>query len=61
MTPLPPLLQAFFTERLARQRDASPHTSPAYRDCFRLLLVFLHDQTRHSTVEARSSRISTRR
>ena len=45
MTPLPPLLQGFFTERLARQRDASPHTVAAYRDCFRLLLVFLHDQT----------------
>ena len=45
MTPLPPLLQAFFTERLARQRDASPHTIAAYRDSFRLLLAFLHQQT----------------
>jgi integrase/recombinase XerD len=45
MTPLPPLLQGFFTERLARQRDASPHTVAAYRDCFRLLLAFLHEQT----------------
>ena len=45
MTPLPPLLQAFFTERLARQRDASPHTIAAYRDSFRLLLAFLHEQT----------------
>lgn len=46
MTPLPPLLQGFFTERLARQRDASPHTIAAYRDSFRLLLAFLHEQTR---------------
>ena len=45
MTPLPPLLQQFFTERLARQRNASPHTVAAYRDSFRLLLVFAHSQT----------------
>jgi site-specific recombinase XerD len=45
MTPLPPLLQGFFTERLARQRDASPHTIAAYRDSFRVLLAFLHEQT----------------
>ena len=38
MTLLAPLLQAFFAERLARQRDASPHTIAAYRDSFRLLL-----------------------
>ena len=45
MTALAPLLQAFFTDRLARQRDASPHTIAAYRDSFRLLLTFLHEQT----------------
>jgi integrase/recombinase XerD len=45
MTALPPLLQAFFTERLARQRDASPHTIASYRDSFRLLLTFLNGQT----------------
>jgi integrase/recombinase XerD len=42
---LAPLLQAFFTERLARQRDASPHTIASYRDSFRLLLEFLNQQT----------------
>ena len=42
---LAPLLQAFFTERLARQRDASPHTIASYRDSFRLLLTFLNEQT----------------
>jgi integrase/recombinase XerD len=40
MTPLPPTLQAFFTERLIGQRHASPNTIASYRDTFRLLLTF---------------------
>jgi len=40
MTSLAPLLQAFFTERLQRQKAASPNTIAAYRDAFRLLLDF---------------------
>jgi integrase/recombinase XerD len=40
MTALTTTLQAFFTERLLRQRQASPHTLAAYRDTLRLLLVF---------------------
>jgi integrase/recombinase XerD len=40
MTTLAPTLQAFFTDRLARQRNASPHTIAAYRDTWRLLLTF---------------------
>jgi len=40
MTALAPTLQAFFTERLIRQRQASPHTLAAYRDTMRLLLIF---------------------
>ena len=40
MTALAPTLQAFFTERLIGQRQASPHTIAAYRDTFRLLLGF---------------------
>jgi integrase/recombinase XerD len=36
----PSLLQSFFTDRLLRQRQASPHTVAGYRDCFRLLLQF---------------------
>lgn len=36
----PGLLQAFFTDRLLRQRQASPKTITGYRDCFRLLLRF---------------------
>ena len=39
-TSLPALVQSFFTDRLLRQRDASPHTIAAYRDSFRLLLHF---------------------
>jgi integrase/recombinase XerD len=43
MSPTPNLarlLQGFFTDRLARQRQASAHTIAAYRDTFRLLLGF---------------------
>ena len=32
MTLIAPTLEAFFTERLAGQRRASPHTIAAYRD-----------------------------
>jgi integrase/recombinase XerD len=38
-------LEAFFTERLYRQRGASPHTIAAYRDTFRLLLGFARHRT----------------
>ncbi len=40
MTALAPTLQAFFTDRLTRQRQASPHTIAAYRDTWRLLLSY---------------------
>ena len=40
MSALAPTLQAFFTQRLMAQRHASAHTVTAYRDTFRLLLVF---------------------
>jgi site-specific recombinase XerD len=40
MTALATTLQAFFTDRLIRQRQASPHTRAAYRDTLRLLLIF---------------------
>lgn len=36
----PALLQSFFTDRLLRQMQASPHTVAAYRNTFRLLLRF---------------------
>ncbi len=38
-------LQAFLPERLIRQRHASPHTVAAYRDTFRLLLMFTAQRT----------------
>jgi integrase/recombinase XerD len=40
MSALAPTLQAFFTDRLTRERHASPHTIAAYRDTMRLLLAF---------------------
>ena len=40
MSALAPTLQAFFTDRLIRERDASPNTIAAYRDTIRLLLRF---------------------
>ena len=40
MSVLAPSLEAFFTDRLIRQRRASPETVAAYRDALRLLLVF---------------------
>jgi site-specific recombinase XerD len=36
----PSVLQAFFTDRLLHQRQASPHTIASYRDTFRLFLGF---------------------
>lgn len=36
----PALLQAFFADRLLKQRRVSPHTIAVYRDSFRLLLNF---------------------
>ncbi len=44
MSALAPTLQAFFTDRLVRQRQASPHTIAAYRDTMRLLLSFAAEQ-----------------
>jgi len=43
MTLVAPLLQAFFIERLATERRASPHTISAYKTTFSLLLRFAHD------------------
>src|SRR5437764_10480918 len=38
------LVQGFFTDRLLRQRRASPHTVAGYRDTFRLLLHFAKER-----------------
>ena len=46
MTALAPTLQAFFTDRLITQRNASQHTIAAYRDTMRLLLRFAAEHHR---------------
>jgi integrase/recombinase XerD len=45
VTDLAPILQGFFTDRLARQKKASPNTVAAYRDTCKLLLAFAQEQT----------------
>lgn len=45
MTALSPTLQAFFSDRLIRQRQVSPRTIESYRDTFRLLLSFVQQTT----------------
>jgi integrase/recombinase XerD len=40
----PSLLQAFFTERLMAQQQASGHTVGSYRDTFRLLLSYVRSR-----------------
>lgn len=45
MSLLAPTLQMFFTERLAKQRQASPATVASYRSTFRLLLRFAQART----------------
>ncbi|WP_287161983.1 hypothetical protein [Mesorhizobium sp.] len=42
----PALLEAFFTDRLIRQRQASPHTLASYGDTFCLLLAYVQRQLR---------------
>ena len=45
MTDLAPILQGFFTDRLARQKTASPNTVAAYRDTCKLLLSYAQERT----------------
>ena len=40
MSALAPTLQAFFTDRLIRQREASPQTVATYRDALKMLVAF---------------------
>lgn len=46
MTRIATTLQAFFTDRLASQRNASAHTISGYRDTFRILLQWIHKNHR---------------
>jgi site-specific recombinase XerD len=43
-------LQSFFTDRLAKQCQASPHTVASYRDTMRLLLQFAQHRTGRTPV-----------
>lgn len=45
MSALAPTMEAFFTERLLTQRQASPRTVAAYRDSLRMLLIFAKKRT----------------
>lgn len=45
MSAFAPTLQAWFTDRLITQRNASPQTVAAYRDTLKLLLRFAQEQT----------------
>jgi len=45
VTALAPALQAFFTDRLAQQRQASGHTIAAYRDAIKMLIAFAAQRT----------------
>ena len=45
MTLIAPTVEAWFTQRLMAQRQASPRTISSYRDCLRLLLAYAQQQT----------------
>ena len=45
MTALAPTLEAFFCDRLIKQRGAGPNTIAAYRDTFRLLIAYTTSRT----------------
>lgn len=50
-TPLPALLESFFTDRLMQQRQASEHTIASYRDTFRLVLAYAHRRLKKAPSE----------
>ena len=43
------LVEEFFLDRLIRQRNSSPQTVAAYRDCFRLLFEFAREHRNKPT------------
>jgi len=46
VTAVAPILETWFTERLARQRGASPNTIAAYRDTIKMFVVFAAERAR---------------
>jgi integrase/recombinase XerD len=51
MSALAPTLQAFLTDRLIRQRQASNHTLASYRDTLRLLVRFAAERRKVEPVK----------
>ena len=51
MSTLAPTLQAFFTDRLVRQRQASSHTLSSYRDTMKLLVRFAAERRKVQPVQ----------
>lgn len=51
MSAVAPTLQAFFTDRLSQQRQASRCTVASYRDSLTLLLQYVHEHTRKNPSE----------
>jgi integrase/recombinase XerD len=51
MTALAPMLQAFFVQRLIRERNASPNTIAAYRDTIKLLVGFAATRTQREPAQ----------
>jgi len=45
VTAVAPTLESWFTDRLGRQRQASPRTIASYRDTLRLLMCFMQART----------------
>ena len=60
MSALATSLQAWFTDRLVRERNASPHTIASYRDTIRLCSL-THRAPSASSHQASTSASSTRR
>jgi integrase/recombinase XerD len=55
----PDLLQAFFTDRLMTQKQASSHTIASYRDTFRLLIEYVHQTLKKEPATIRIADLST--
>jgi len=55
----PFLLQAFFSDRLMRQRQASIHTIASYRDTFRILLAFAEQRLKKAPSTIRLDDLDT--
>src|SRR5258706_12248055 len=45
MTAVAPTLESWFTDRLGRQRQASPRTIASYRDTLRLLACYMQESS----------------